>query len=500
MLSGNREKALLVALAAVLFAYFPLTDTDIWWHLACAREWVVTWTPVRMPVVNVHEFFQMMVAFAYGLGGAVFLVAFKALLWGCVFALFLRGALKNWIDVCVAVVLIFVFRYQLEMRPVVFSLLFLGIYWNVIPWLVKSDNSSKKRWLIAIGILCLQWIWCRCQGLYVLGPIFALSVVAVYFDWKNLNRCVLTGVFVMALFGMPFLHRDGVLLATYPFELLNRLAGLSPSAAIFAKEIAENRSPLTLLMEGENFWTSLLMIACLVSGLVYSVKQFAGMVKVKTLRDGKRLLKLAVLCTTAILALLAERNFVLFLPVFLVVLSQNVIPGISKTVVPNAFKVVNSKSPVPQYTALVIFMFVLGLWGKSLTAYDATMVSYQRVPVAAAEWMKAHPHNGHLFNDDRAGGYLAFVNPSDSTYIDGRFMLKTADFFERYLSYAYSPELFLNDAQTQNVDRVVLPIRYYARWNLLIMALSRQNSEDCLIRGCWTLSYRDDFFIVFDKK
>ena len=50
--------AYLVALAATLFAIFPLTDTDIWWHMACAREWVTTWTPVRIPVVNVHDFFS----------------------------------------------------------------------------------------------------------------------------------------------------------------------------------------------------------------------------------------------------------------------------------------------------------------------------------------------------------------------------------------------------------------------------------------------------------
>ena len=74
----------------ILFAIFPLTDTDIWWHLACAREWVTTWTPVRAPVVNVHEYFQLVVGFVYGLGGAPLLVAFKAVLWGAVFALFLR--------------------------------------------------------------------------------------------------------------------------------------------------------------------------------------------------------------------------------------------------------------------------------------------------------------------------------------------------------------------------------------------------------------------------
>ena len=55
--------AFAISAVVALFAVFPLTDTDIWWHLACAREWVTTWTPVREPVVNVHEFFQQTVAF-----------------------------------------------------------------------------------------------------------------------------------------------------------------------------------------------------------------------------------------------------------------------------------------------------------------------------------------------------------------------------------------------------------------------------------------------------
>ena len=58
------------------------------------------------------------------------------------------------------------------------------------------------------------------------------------------------------------------------------------------------------------------------------------------------------------------------------------------------------------------------------------------------EWMKNNPHSGRLFNDDRAGGYLAFMNPQDSTFIDGRFILKTADFFERYLAFREAMYLY----------------------------------------------------------
>ena len=85
----------LVAAAVALFAVFPLTDTDIWWHLACARDWVTTWTPVREPVVNVHEYFQQMVAFVYDIGEAPLLVAFKAFLWGLVFVLFLLPSMRG---------------------------------------------------------------------------------------------------------------------------------------------------------------------------------------------------------------------------------------------------------------------------------------------------------------------------------------------------------------------------------------------------------------------
>lgn len=462
----------------VAFAIFPLTDTDIWWHLACAREWVTTWTPVREPVVNVHEYFQQVVAFVFSLGGAPLLVAFKALLWGMVFALFLRGSLKKWISVVVAAIFVFAFRYQLEMRPVVLSLLFLGIYWNVIPWLAMGYDDKKKQWAAAIGILCLQWIWCKCQGLYILGPIFALATIVVYFDRNNFDRLALLAFFVVALFGMPFLHSDGLLLAVYPFELLNRLVGLSDSATIFAKEIAENRSPLTLLMEGENFWTSLLMIACSVAGLGYSIKQLVGMVKSKVLRNEDTLLKLMVLCATAILALLAERNFVLYLPVFLYFVGQLEI-GVPRKV-------------AVKYIAAIVLMFVLGLWGKSMQAYEKSLISNQRVPVGAAAWMKDNPHEGRLFNDDRAGGFLALTNPADSIYIDGRFMLKTAEFFEQYLRFAKEPAEFLDYATATGIDRAIFPLKYYARWNKLIEALDADSQ--------WNLAYKDEYFCVFQAE
>lgn len=487
---------MVIAAFVILFAIFPLTDTDIWWHLACAREWVTTWTPVRAPVVNVHEYFQLVVGFVYGLGGAPLLVAFKAVLWGAVFALFLRrprhaeclperhaelGSASAISALIIAI--LFIFRFHFEMRPVLFSLLFLGVYWNVIPWLAKEWHESRfnlKQIACAALILAIQWLWCKTQGLYILGPLFtALVLVAGIwnsrragdkFSWKAI---ALQGAFVVALFAMPFLHREGLALFLYPFGLLDRLLGLTPSAAVFASQIAENRSPITLLMAGENALECVLMILLCVVGMGFAIWRVYKARRPDVLN--------VTFLVTAVLALVAERNFVLFLPVLLAGLP---VPSMQSKVV--------TSIRIPHYTlALALLAFILGLWARSLSAYDYSMVAYQRVPVDAAGWMLKHPHVGKLFNDDRAGGYLVLMNPADSIYIDGRFILKTAEFFERYLDYAKDPALFMHDADSLGVDRALFPLQYYARWDALMQVL-QQDSR-------WHLAYRDEYFAVFDK-
>ena len=489
---------MVIAIFVILLAIFPLTDTDIWWHLACAREWVTTWTPVRTPVVNVHEYFQQVIGFVYSLGGAPLLVTFKAVLWGVVFALFLcprhperhaelgsaSASPAKWLF---SLVLLFIFRYQFEMRPVLFSLLFLGVYWNVIPWLAKEWRESRfdiKRVACAALILVAQWLWCKCQGLYILGPIFATLVLCVsLLESKKQGRfcakfVISQAAFVLFLWSMPFLHREGLALFLYPFGLLDRLLGLTPSASVFASQIAENRSPITLLMAGENSFVSVAMILLSLVGMLVAIWRLYKACRLDVLY--------VTLLVTAILALVAERNFVLLLPVLL-----GMLPISSKQPKVATSSLIPHISLPTVYSLLPTF-FILGLWARSLSAYDYSMVAYQRVPVHAATWMAEHPHSGKLFNDDRAGGYLALMNPADSIYIDGRFILKTADFFERYLNYAEDPALFMHDADSLDIDRALFPLKYYASWDKLMLALDGDSR--------WHLAYRDEYFAVFDKQ
>ena len=552
--------------------------------MACAREWVSTWTPVRTPVVNVHEYFQQVVGFVYGIGGAPLLVAFKAALWAAVFWLFLRRSHSRLVNrlaennqdcqschtendpdcqsrhtendpdcqnrhagldpasllkLIVTLILLFIFRYHFEIRPVLFSLIFLGIYWNVLPILFHAScescppscDTSEKKTLVSCSlkpvtcilffiVLLIQWFWCKCQGLYILGTLFALLCLTAHLLELRMRKekvcsknMAVRVAFVLLLFAMPFLHREGLSLFLYPFGLLDRLLGLTPSAAVFASEIAENRSPVMLLLAGENVLESLLMIVLCAVGIIVSLKGFF----LRNSEFGIRSSEYVWLGVTTVLAFVAERNFVLFLPVLLCVvfrffdkfrkilssklcqLSSNTELQPSNTKLRIATSLVTRLSSlvsrlsslVSPLSSLLFLSFLLGLWARSLSAYDYSMIAYQRVPVDAAHWMLEHPHQGRLFNDDRAGGYLAFVNPADSIYIDGRFILKTADFFERYLEYANNPAQFVHDADSLNIDRAIFPIRYYARWDNLLQILDRDSR--------WHLIYRDEYFVVLDK-
>lgn len=529
-------------IVVALFSFFPLTDTDIWWHLACAREWVSTWTAVRTPVVNVHELFQKSVAFVYEWGGAGLLVIFKSLLWGIVFLLFMRAGSKKrdipWIRLAVTCALLFLFRYQFEIRPVIFSLLFLGIYWNVLPYIFQRKKGiAAKQIALCLVLLLIQWGWCKCQGLFIFGPLFAsaafvVTVLKAKNSGENIKNLLPRGLLPLAMFAMPFLHREGLSLFLYPYGLLDRLLGLSQSASVFASEIAENRSPVTLLLAGENTLVSFGMVFLAIVSIGHELLRILILRKEFLQDDACGILRHIMLLVTAILSLVAERNFVLFLPVFTALwlgpwrilrLGCKTIPSVSVGV-PSAaadtletvseHRVITTSVPEsgrPAFRILffVFIAFLLGLWIRSLLAYDRSMVAYQRVPVTAAEWMKVHPHCGRLFNDDRAGGYLAFVNPKDSTYIDGRFILKTAEFFERYLLFSREPDSFMEYAVENQIDRVILPIRYYARWESLVavllgngiageMDLETVKSPD-KTSYVWRLVYHDEFYVVIDR-
>src|SRR6185436_6934827 len=89
----------------VLCAWYPLTDTDIWWHLASARRMLEQHAFLRSdpfclvslgkPWTDLHWGFQLLALGLWKLGGAAALVTFKVAALGGAAALALRPHLER---------------------------------------------------------------------------------------------------------------------------------------------------------------------------------------------------------------------------------------------------------------------------------------------------------------------------------------------------------------------------------------------------------------------
>lgn len=483
----NLFPKILFALCVAVFAFFPLTDSDIWWHLAAARDFFSNGlshvdpfcsTPSRTPWINVHLFFEVFVHFIFAHFGALGLVVLKAFLWGVVAFLWVLPVRRplRLVEFSLAVAFAFLMRYAFECRPVFLSMLFLGLFWNLLPELEKK--RSVRFGLSAVFLLGLEWLWVRSQGLFPLG--FALSFFALAFSFERLprKRKIRNGVWFLLLLSVPLWHVDGPRLFLYPFGLLDRLLGGSSAAKIFSREIAENRSPLSLMLSGES--------ELLTAGLFFAV--ILSLILLLRNKNSECLFRKAWIFVVAFLAVVAERNICLFVFPFAFLLFE--VSPISEFC---------SKRRIPgSVLAVLLLAFTLGTFARSVPAYfrdgNFTSVAAERVPTGAVSFMKSRPmaQGKRLFNDDRSGGYLEWTLPGIKPFADGRFILKDSAFFASYLGYAQKPESFLSAADSLSIGRVLLPVRYFPLWHPL--ALSLQKNFD------WETVYADSLYAVFDRR
>ena len=489
---------ILFAICVALFAFFPLTDSDIWWHLASARDFLENglaqkdpfcWTPSKSPWINVHLFFQLTLYGVFHVAGAWGLVAFKAVLWGVVALLWLLPMKRKICPVHFAIGIAgsFLFRYGFECRPILATLLFLGVFWNLLSHLEK--NISVKWVFSAVSMLAVEWMWVRTQGLFPLGFVLAFFAIAFSFPKLSASVKVGNGIFFALLLLTPLAHEQGMLLWNYPIELLNRLIGGTPSSQIFSQQIAENRAPTTLLLTGEN---TVAMIA-LLFGIVISA---LAILRYRRLAEPFRV---AWLVVGIFLAATAERNLTLFFFPFtaMVLMHSGMLLDLRRWIYKNVSISKEKFAKALQIFTVLLLTFVVGTFARSLPAYfekgTFKAISEERIPVAAVKFMGEHPmpKDSKLFNDDRSGGYLEWALPNVKTFADGRFILKDSSFLANYLNFAENPEDFFAFADSNLVFRALLPIRYIPLWIPLANALEKNTD--------WTCIYQDESYAIWDK-
>jgi hypothetical protein len=490
--------ALALAALAALAALTPVVDSDIWWHLAAGREMVATrrllavdtfsLSAAGRPWIDVHWLFQLGAYGLHALGGLLALVAAKAALVAGG-ALILLGAVERGAPpearpaarallVAALPPALLAARHLLLVRPVMLTLVFLALFLLVIEDHRAGGPARRLLWLPAV-----QLVWANCQGLSALGPalVAAAAAGAGLARWRGQPsaRAVrpLLGALALCLVASAATPYGWRALAL-PWKLLARL---SPDQGnVFSANIAENVPPWILerTAPGQLLPLGLALAAVAASFAVARGQPWPG--------------RALAAAGFAALALMANRNVLLFYWVALPLAVMNAAPAAARLGTR-----LRARAPRMRWLpAAATGLAVLLAAGAGAAALRAETPLHEpapfRVPAGAAAHIAAAPGGGRVFAADHYGGYLIWaLYPRARPYIDTRLVLRTSDEYAEFLALADHPARFAAFDRRHRFDYVALPTAFPDRYLGLVQALARDPA--------WRLVHTDGTETLFAR-
>jgi hypothetical protein len=486
--------ALLIIGCAVLsafFTYFPLTDADIFWHLAAGREMVArkhflyndpfSFTLKSAPWTDLHWLFQIVVYSLFKLGGYRALLVFKLTAVGFVSVLLCKTfPLKRYalITAVCTPVAFFQVRYLIDVRPILITILCMALYVYLFEH-ARRTGKNRLLWLC----LPLQIIWTNSQGLYMIGPFiigaYWLEEVSDYIKRKEKKPIGISLVFLLSILSCC-INPYGLSGLVLPFKLFGRI---NPSGSnIFSMNISEN-IPLFSLTGHDAVYRTMALCLAVVTGVLFLLN-----------RKKIRIAHLILFCGFLLLALIAMRNVLLFTIIAIPLIGYSVAYGDFG----DLFKKVPRKFESWIFGILIIAVFsalsvVVYCQVKIIAVFPPQrVISPFRFPEKIVERLEQNPVPGEMFNDIRYGGYLIWrLYPQKKVFIDTRLIIRSPRFFAEYLLVCDDPALFPQVAGKFNVTQVILPSAIFPLYFKLIKWLYQSDE--------WHLQYTDGASVLFVK-
>jgi tetratricopeptide (TPR) repeat protein len=466
-------------LPAFVFAcgLFPMTDTDVWWHLSAGRwMWEHGTVPrvdpfcassLGQPWLDAQWGFQLLLLGLWNLGGGFALVLAKALAFAGIFAvIFARAWTPRTTPFLLAAGIFAAFhgRYLADVRPIWVTVLLLAWQYRLLRDYL--DGRSRLPGAVLAALLAFsQVVMVQMQGLYWLGPAQFAVMFLGSGDFRKKPLLLLGGALLVASLVNPYGWRGWSL----PLELLARI--LPVPGNLFSREVAENIPFWRWLSENPAEAIPFLVMAVVAAGLLAWT------------RARKARGEAGLLLMYGVLGAMAQRNLLLFLLAFLIVVARAV-----------PFLVMEGRAAGFRIRIAAAFGFAWSM--MSLVGYAADLrASWKwerpgawetpfRFPEGAAAYLREHPLRGTLFNEMRHGGYLGWhLWPAYRPFIDGRMILHDATFMREFLDLFDHPERFEAYRRRHGIQIVLLPIGEDDRYLKLAAFLAGDSA--------WSLLYGD---------
>ncbi|HKP98291.1 MAG TPA: hypothetical protein VJ385_21350, partial [Fibrobacteria bacterium] len=419
--AGKVSSALLLG-AALLWVFaclwFPLTDTDIWWHLASAklmwarkaflREDPFCLASLGVPWSDLHWGFQCAAYAAWKLGGAKALVAGKCL----AVAGALGFALKPHLDrrtlpwlIPLAAFGVYHMRFFIDVRPLALTLLGLGVQYAAVQ--AHFRGNLRRPWWILVPV---QIALVNVQGLYPLGAWLVTCLA-----WGKFLERKRTAAFALGPLAWTCLAMWAAGLAgpygwsgfRLPLSLLGRIAPVS--ANIFSSQIAENLPFADMLRHRPREALPFLFLGLAVLYTFDRARERTG--------PGHLLLFLSF----SALAWMAQRNLPLAFLAGLMAAGRNlqvssreerrggrsrppsVLPGSGSA--PWSGRLARAR-PFAGWAALAAIVLLYGNTLRAAWEYElpGSLETPFRFPGPAVDYLERNPLPGMVFNELRYGG------------------------------------------------------------------------------------------------
>lgn len=473
----------------------PISDGDIYWHLAAGRQivrqgWLPRVDPFTVsaagrPWTDVHWLFQLGAFALYSAFGFLGLAAAKSTLLALGASLLVWAAERmGGADArlpCAVTVLggLILDRHLVPLRPGLLTMVFLALFLLGLDELRREPE--RRRWPLVL-LPIVQVVWCNCQGLAPLGP----ALVAIYLGgtwlasrgfrrWPCLPEnpaasrplAILLATCLLATLVTP----HGIQGLILPVRLLARIT--PGHGNVFSSAVAENIPPFVLERTAPE--------------LVWHFRWVLGFLAASfaLLRPQLRLTHLTVLLTFLALALLANRN----LPLFYWMAAPLVVVALTSTSQRTGGARWLHTPWLRRILALALVCeggIAFGLQSREPSAGSATPFHF---PTQSVRRLIDRHVTGAVFAADHHGGYLTFAAPDLRPYIDTRLVLHTAEEYADYLALFDQPTRFDGLAEHERFRAVVLPTVHPDRYLGLIWHLA--NSPD------WHLAYTDGYEVLF---
>ena len=408
------------------------------------------------------------------------LVIFKILIFLATFCILFAAARKKasfWPVAIFSIPTIFIMNERLNLRPEMFSYLFLSIFLYVLADLDVHPEAKKIYWLIPIEILWVNNHLFFPIGVALVGGYLFEKLLIHRKDWRTnplvRKTTVVLGLLVLACLVNPNFING----ALYPLHIFNN----------YGIDVSENHGPVYFWRTG-TLTADPALLAFAISSVALILSFVAGF-----RRKQKPIYLFLGAIATTVGGFLIIRFLTLFSFIFLPAITNN-LEDIYRAVL-MFLKKYNWLGYVKVF-AIVATVLLLGFFvvtNRPLhTKHGLGLTAHSNDPAA---FITQNNLQGPIFNDYDIGSYLIYnVFPKEKVFLDNRPEAYTVDFFKNtYLPMIQDEDVWQEELAHYQFNTIVL-YRYDEGEGVQQFMYARAKDPQ------WALVYSDGEAVIFLRR